>query len=100
MGEDRVRYLIEVSACFYWRTTKAMRAAGFNTVALGKDKGLAKARAIELNIQWDNHRLGLEPAPLRAVFPAGSLGDAYQKVMAARTQARLDKGIAWTKERA
>ncbi len=109
MGNDRIRYLIFVCGRYRWRPTKRMRAAGFRMINLGTGIVIGdrrypsdddKARAIELNAEWDRHRRGL-PAPSAASIdrnPCGSVGAAYLRALALREAERKAKGIIWTNE--
>jgi hypothetical protein len=102
MGEDRIRYLLPVSGRWRWRPTKTMRAHGFKLVNFGKELTAAdKARAIALNEEWDRVRRGVqaEAAPAHvAYYPAGSVGDGYQRAVALREAERRAKGIVRSKE--
>lgn len=55
-------------------------------------------RAMALNADWDRHRRGLPPLVPQSRYPAGSLGDAYERAMRLREAERKAKGITWTKE--
>src|SRR5262249_47808652 len=59
-----------------------------------------KRRAIELNAEWDAVRLGHKPAQRldRPLFPEGSVGHAYLRVMDLRAAERQQRGIVWTAE--
>jgi hypothetical protein len=98
MGADRIRYLLFVCGRWRWRPTKAMRALGFKLVTFGRELTPAdKARAIALNDEWDKVRRGIAPAAEK-VYPAGSVGHGYKRVLAMRAKERAAKGVVWTKE--
>jgi hypothetical protein len=113
LGKDRIRYFIYLCGRWRWRPTKAMRAMGFGLVTMGRggpgkdedgnpEASLAdKNRALALNAEWDRVRFGGDPKQTRTtlkVYPAGSVGDGYQRAMALRKAERLSKGISWTNE--
>jgi len=114
MGRDSIRYFVYSKGRWKWQPTKPMRAHGFVTVKMGRggpgldSKGYPvastedKMRAVELNAAWDAARLGLpapqKPAATAVKYPAGSVGDGYQRAMALRKAGRLAKGIVWTNE--
>jgi hypothetical protein len=99
LGKDRIRYFIYLCGRWRWRPTKAMRAMGFGLVTMGRggpDKDadgnpaasiVDKNRALALNDEWDRVRFGGDPRQPRTtlkVYPAGSVGDGYQRAMALR----------------
>jgi hypothetical protein len=101
MGEDKIRYLLLVSGKWRWRPTKAMRARGFRLVTFDNELTVRdKARAIALNAEWDRVRAGMQTAvsELEPVYPAGSVGDGYQRAVKLRAAERAAKGIVRTKE--
>ncbi|MDB5501232.1 MAG: hypothetical protein JWR89_1134 [Tardiphaga sp.] len=90
-----------------------MRKHGFGTVNLsqgGPERDSAgrpratdadKARAIQLNSDWDAARLGLppqRPAGASVKYPPGSVGDGFYRAMAIRRAARAQAGIIWSVE--
>lgn len=93
-------------------STKAMREAGFMVVPMGKGgPGIGaggnpaastddKRRARELNAEWDTVRIGAKPRQRldRPIFPDGSVGHAYHRVMKLREAERLQRRIVWTSE--
>src|SRR4051812_10639080 len=100
MGEDKIRYLLFVSGKWRWRPTSLMRARGFKLITFGRECTPADmARAIALNAEWDRVRTGvqegLSPQP---VYPAGSVGEGYQRALKLRASERTAKGIMRTKE--
>jgi hypothetical protein len=113
LGKDRIRYFIYLCGRWRWRPTKAMRAMGFGLVTMGRG-GPAKDsdgnpeasigdknRALALNAEWDRIRFGGDPLAARVTlktYPAGSVGDAYQRAMALRKAERLSKSVVWTNE--
>src|SRR5579864_7715317 len=113
MGRDKIRYFIYLNGRWRWRPTNAMRAQGFGLITMGRggpgtdtdgnpESSLEdRQRAIELNRAWDHVRAGHAPQPARttlSAYPAGSVGEAYQRAMELRKAERLNKGIVWTKE--
>src|SRR5262245_45166750 len=101
MGEDTIRYLLYVSGKWRWRPTKAMRARGFRLVTFDRELTVqAKARAIELNAEWDRVRTGAQAVagPQEPQYPPGSVGDGYRRAMKLRAAERAAKGITRTKE--
>jgi hypothetical protein len=101
MGEDKIRYLLPVSGRWRWRPTRAMRARGFKLVTFGRElTATDKARAIALNAEWDQVRMGVRAAAgeQELPFPAGTVGDGYQRAMRLRALERDAKGITRTKE--
>lgn len=60
-----------------------------------------RQRALALNRAWDEVRSGKVSAPAQTtlkLYPPGSVGEAYQRVMAMRKAERLAKGLVWTKD--
>jgi hypothetical protein len=55
-------------------------------------------RARALNDEWDRYRRGLPPLAPRPKYPAGSVGDGYERAVALRQKEREAKGIKWTRE--
>jgi hypothetical protein len=100
MGHDRIRYLLPVSGRWRWRPTKTMRAHGFKLINFGKELTAAdKLRAIALNEEWDSVRRGVQAeATPSLTYPAGSVGDGYQRAVALREAERKAKGVVRTKE--
>lgn len=113
MGQDKIRYFLYLNGRWRWRPTPAMKAQGFVLVTMGKGGPARDAdghpeasledrqRAIALNLAWDQTRAGHAPVPARTTlraYPAGSVGDAYQRVMAMRKAERMARGVVWTKE--
>lgn len=108
MGQDKIRYLVFCYGRWRWQPRKVMRAAGFRSIKLSP--GLVvdgrrvpsaedKATAIRLNADWERHRLGLPPAAAEAMaWPAGSIGEAYERIMRLREAERAARGIVWSKE--
>lgn len=90
-----IPYYIIVKGRGYWRTTPAMRAAGFATIRCGKDGPAAWRVAAEWNARWQAHRSGAphpgieatpsrskrDPAAIEAAqaYPKGSAGEAFQR---------------------
>lgn len=98
MGADRIRYLLFVCGRWRWRPTRAMRALGFRLVTFGRNLTPDdKARAIALNDDWDRVRRGIAPAAEK-VYPSGSIGHGYKRVLNIRAMERAAKGVVWTKE--
>lgn len=56
-----------------------------------------KTRAIKLNEEWDLVRQTLDRLPAQ-VWPAGSIGAAYDRALKLRAAERKAKGIEWTTE--
>jgi hypothetical protein len=73
----------------YWLATPAMKRHGFNNVRCGEDGSQAWAIAEEWERRWQAVRRGQE-APLRKVYPKGSVGDGYE---------RFRRTGAWTEGR-
>src|SRR5262249_12731495 len=112
MGQDKIRYFLFLEGRWRWRPTKTMRRAGFRIVAMGKggphldpDGSPSasiedKRRAILLKEEWDGYRTGRQPreqADRQQLVP-GSVGEAWQRVIALRKAERAAKGVVWTKE--
>jgi len=107
VGSDRIRHFLYINGRWRWRPTKKMRTAGFHLINLGRGgpdldalgrpvPSLADmARAVELNAEWDKVRTGVVPVP-KTVYPAGSVGDGYQRAVRLREAQRKAKGITWT----
>ena len=107
MGRDKIRHFRVKRGHWVWEPTKAMRSAGFRPVHMGKGyivegvhypDGNDVKRAMELNADWDRHRRGLPPPAPRSKYPPGSLGEAYDRIMALREKERTAKGVKWAKE--
>jgi hypothetical protein len=86
-----------------------MRSAGFRLTNLGRGgpdvdaegrptpSAADVARAVELNAEWDKVRAGIVTIP-KSTYPAGSVGDGYQRAVRLREAERKAKGIIWTAE--
>jgi hypothetical protein len=102
MGRDKPRYFVTIKGCHYWSPSGRMKRAGFMLRSLGKDEVAAKQAAISLNAEWDSYRCrelaGETEIPKIIVYPAGSLGEAYNRVLKLRDEERRTKGIVWTTE--
>ncbi len=78
-------YVIKRNNRAYWMPTPAMKRQGFSCVSLGPAGPAAIALAEQLNAQWDDARRGIAPPGKRPVpkaekvYPAGSLGEAFQR---------------------
>jgi hypothetical protein len=106
LGKDKVRFLYFRYGRWRWRTTPAMRSAGFAEIVLSKGEfvdghnvpaALDIARAMELNKAWDRYRAGLPPEEARK-YPAGSVGDGYERALHLRVEQRKQRGIEWGTE--
>jgi hypothetical protein len=71
----------------YWQPSKAMRSQGFALVACGPDGPDAWRKAKEWADRWQAHRAKIE-APTLPRWPAGSVGDAFDRYCATDTWAR------------
>lgn len=99
----------------YFQPTPEMRRAGFRPLALGKDDEASRQRAMRLYEHWTAHRTR-PPAPELGVkltkqeaciarrYPAGSIGEAWQKWISSDEWARMAPSTrnkiwweAWTK---
>ena len=100
MVEDKPRYLLKIKGCYYWRPTKRMRAFGFKLQCLGKNDVPAKQAAIAWNDKWDRVRKGdaVSFDDTTVIYPEGTIGEAYQRIMNLRKAARESKGAVWTTE--
>lgn len=104
MGSDQIRYFLYINGRWRWRPTKAMKQFGFGMVSMGKSREPSpedERRARDLNRAWDRVRTGQIDRVAKVTlehYPAGSVGDGYQRAMAMRKAERLKKGIVWTKE--
>jgi hypothetical protein len=101
MGADKIRYLLFVSGRWRWRPTKNMRAHRFKLITFGKELTVAdRARAIELNAEWDRVRIGLQAAAasVEAPYPPGSVGEGYRRAIKLRASEWAAKGIRRTRE--
>lgn len=82
MGKVEIPYYVVKKGKYgYWQPTKPMRAAGFAAVRCGIDGPQAWAVAADWNERWQRHRSGKaqDAAP---EFPAGSLGEAFNRYRA------------------
>lgn len=81
MGGRRVAipYLAERKGRFFFEPRGAIRADGFKAEALGSNRDVAEARALEIYQTWQRRRAGLDPA---AKYPVGSVGEAWEKWVA------------------
>jgi hypothetical protein len=109
MGSDKIkiRYVRWRRTAWVWSPVRKMLAAGFRPVRLSAGyvvdgKRYPSAADIEtatrLNQEWDRHRRGLPPLAPRPRYPAGSIGDGYDRAMALREKERKAKGVVWTNE--
>jgi hypothetical protein len=109
MGRDKVqiRYVRFKRGHWCWCPVREMVRAGFKMVHLSAGyvvesvrymsaQDIERARA--LNDEWDRHRRGLPSLAPRPKYPAGSVGDAYDRAMALREKERKSKGLVWTNE--
>jgi len=107
VGKDKIRYLLFKRGYWRWRPRRAPPESGFRDVTLSP--GLVVdgehvpspddvRRAVLLNQDWDRHRKGLPPLQSSGRYPAGSVGDGFERVMRLREAERRDKGIVWTGE--
>ena len=80
------------------RPTKRMRAFGFKLQCLGKNDVPAKQAAIAWNDKWDRVRKGdaVSFDDTTVIYPEGTIGEAYQRIMNLRKAARESKGAVWT----
>lgn len=78
-------YVIKRNNRAYWMPTPVMKRHGFSCVSLGPAGPEAIARAEELNSAWDDARRGIKRAEQNVVakadkvYPAGSIGEAFQR---------------------
>lgn len=87
MGNVKIRYYkVRRNGRAFWEPTPTMRAAGFRSTPLGEDGPTAWDAAKRLNDAWDSYRRTgkrtEEPqtTSLSAkVYPAGSIGEAFQR---------------------
>ena len=108
MGSDTYpRHLVKVRGSFFWHPSATARREGYVNKALGKDEVFAIREAVRLNAEWDKWRKSLERLQRKAreqeqahitVYPPGSVGEAFNRVMAIRAKNRADKGIVWDRE--
>src|SRR5262245_59641236 len=100
MGDDTIRYLLFLNGRWRWRPTAAMRRKGFKLTTFGRELTAAdKAHAVALNGEWDRVRRGESEQPsAEPVYPIGSYGDGYQRVIKLREAERAAKGTAQSKE--
>lgn len=106
VGRVKIRYYVVPRGrkVGYWRPTKAMQAAGFRDVCCGPDGPRAWAEAERWNAKWDAHRRGL-PAPTERTepetreqaeagkaYPAGTVGDAWQRYIRTKEWASKAEG--------
>lgn len=102
VGRDKIRYFLYLNGRWRWRPTKAMREAGFGLVTMSAGPEPTEQdiqRAIKLNAEWDRVRMGFaRPSSVEKIYPAGSVGEAYQRAMRLRRAERENKGIFWTAE--
>jgi hypothetical protein len=63
----------------YWSPKKHMREAGFDNVACGADGPEAQAKAWTWVKRWKDHKAGITTGKPREVWPAGSLGEAFER---------------------
>jgi hypothetical protein len=74
----------------YWSPRKAqMHAAGFKTVACGKDGPEAQAVAWKWVKRWQDHKAGNVLVP-RESWPEGSLGEAFARFRATAEWSRKE----------
>jgi hypothetical protein len=98
MGADKLRYLVKIKGCYYWRPTPRMKRDGFSDRALGKNETTASHEALRLNEEWDRFRFGESSTLAIMVYPPGSLGEAYNRAIALREAERRAKSIVWTRQ--
>jgi hypothetical protein len=77
-----------------------MRAFGFKLQCLGKNDVPAKQAAIAWNDKWDRVRKGdaVSFDDTTVIYPEGTIGEAYRRIMNLRKAARESKGAVWTAE--
>lgn len=105
MGKDRIRHLIFMEGRWRYKPSATMKPHGFRFMTLSKGVVIAgqnhptaqdKARAIGLNSEWDRIRCGEAIAKPR--WPAGSVGEAYDRALKLRDAARATKGEKRSKD--
>lgn len=65
----------------YWTPKKHMRAAGFENVACGEDGTAARLKANQWYLKWVEYKQTGKKDKVE-VWPAGSIGDGYQRFRA------------------
>jgi hypothetical protein len=66
----------------YWTPKPHMRAVGFANVACGADGPEAQAKAWQWVKRWKDHKAGITTGAPREIWPAGSLGEAFDRFRA------------------
>lgn len=85
MGSIKIPYYVVRKGRGYWITTRRMQARGFpGCVRCGPDGPEAWKVAQEWNARWQAARTGREPT-LKRVWPAGSLGEAFDRFRKSQT---------------
>jgi hypothetical protein len=99
MGKDNIRHLIFMEGRWRYKPSASMKRHGFKFMTLSKGVIIGgqnhpsaqdKARALGLNDEWDSIRRG--EAINKPRWPAGSVGDAYERALKLRDAARVTKG--------
>jgi hypothetical protein len=107
VGKDKIRYLLFKRGYWRWRPRRAPRESGFRDVVLGPGLVVDSAhvpapddvkRAVLLNQDWDRYRKGLPTLQSSGRYPAGSVGDGFERAIRLREAERREKGIVWTAE--
>lgn len=108
MGKDSIRHLIFMRNRWRYKPSHLMKPHGFNFLTLSPGIVVGnrnvpspedQQRAIELNAEWDRVRLGITDAA-KPKYPAGSVGEAYLRVIALRTADRAKAGKKHDKDQA
>jgi integrase len=86
MGWVKIPYYIVKNGRGFWNPTAPMKRAGFNCVACGIDSPAARSIAETWNARWQTYRKGMNASK----WPAGSLGEAFEKFRKTETWARKE----------
>lgn len=101
MGKDSIRHLIFMGHRWRFKPSPTMKKHGFEFVTLSKGIVIGgenfpsaedKARAVDLNDQWDRYRKGGQKEEIKPRWPKRSIGEAYDRAMDLREAQRLAKG--------
>ncbi|MGF7055259.1 hypothetical protein GGC47_004470 [Bosea sp. OAE752] len=107
MGKDSIRHLIFMRNRWRYKPSHLMVPHGFKFLTLGPgmvvgNRNIAspedQQRAIELYAEWDRIRLGLAE-PVKSKYPAGSVGEAYLRVIRLRNADRAKAGKEQDRDR-
>lgn len=78
MGRVKIPYYVVKSGRGFWQPTRAMREAGFESIACGPDGPDAWRKAADCLARWKEYA-AIKQRPIIPRMPSGSLAEAFQR---------------------